>query len=136
MTEPASQFELSGLTTPDHRVKSRPSVWSEPTLVPVLRQDRALQILVCLEAGPVRFSVIARAIPGLSHKSLAAILHVLGRDGLALRHPYATIPPRVYYQLTPVGRKLLDVLRSVNAWERENADYVCASRKTYAEQSQ
>jgi DNA-binding HxlR family transcriptional regulator len=55
----------------------------------------------------MRFNALQRAIPGLSHKMLTTTLRGLERDGLVTRTAFATIPPRVDYELTEQGRSLL-----------------------------
>ena len=59
-----------------------------------------------LGGGPLRFNELRRAIGGISQRMLTLTLRGLERDGLITRTAYPTIPPRVDYALTPLGRDL------------------------------
>src|SRR5262249_44907 len=52
-----------------------------------------------------RFSDLKRAIPGISQRMLTATLRNLERDGLLKREVFAEVPPRVEYELTPLGKR-------------------------------
>ncbi len=58
--------------------------------------------------GEMRFSRLREEIGGVSQKMLTKTLRQLERDGLVSRYVHPVIPPRVDYQLTPLGRSLLD----------------------------
>jgi len=76
--------------------------------------------LAALFAGNYRFNALRRRVDGISEKMLAQTLQALERDGMVVRDVQATIPPRVEYSLTPLGRavagKLVDLIELV---ERE-----------------
>ena len=63
-----------------------------------------------LGEGPLRFNELRRSIGGISQRMLTLTLRGLERDGLVTRTVFPTIPPRVDYALTPLGRKLGDYL--------------------------
>ena len=63
--------------------------------------------IVLLGDGAQRFSELQRAIEGISQRMLTLTLRGLERDGLVARTIYPTVPPRVDYALTPLGRTLL-----------------------------
>jgi DNA-binding HxlR family transcriptional regulator len=73
--------------------------------------------LAALMDGTFRFNALRRKVDGVSEKMLAQTLHALERDGFVLREAQATIPPRVDYSLTPLGRvlaeKLLDLIETL-----------------------
>ncbi len=75
--------------------------------------------LAALMDGTFRFNALRRRVDGVSEKMLAQTLHALERDGFVLREAQATIPPRVDYSLTPLGRvmaeKLLDLIETLEA---------------------
>ncbi len=73
----------------------------------------AMVVVLHLRAQTFRFSELRREI-GVSQKVLTTTLRSLERDGLVSRTPYATIPPRVDYALTGLGR---EALRVFEAWE-------------------
>ncbi|WP_204302832.1 winged helix-turn-helix transcriptional regulator, partial [Stenotrophomonas maltophilia] len=58
--------------------------------------------------GPKRFNELKRIIDGISQRMLTLTLRGLERDGLVTRTVFPTIPPRVDYELTELGRGLAD----------------------------
>lgn len=72
-----------------------------------------LLLLVTLGEGPLRFHLLRDRIEGISEKMLSQTLKSLVRDGLVRRLVEPTIPPRVTYELTPIGADLAAPLREV-----------------------
>jgi len=87
--------------------------------------------LISLCAGRVRFSHLRRTLPGVSQKQLAATLRLLERDGYVSRTAFASIPPRVEYELTPLGASLADQLRQLEDFAVSNATQVAAARTDF-----
>lgn len=81
--------------------------------------------------GPQRFTEISQRVDGISMKMLTRTLRGLERDGFVLRHHYAEAPPRVTYELSPMGQGLADALKDVEAWATEHMDDVLAARERY-----
>ena len=79
----------------------------------------------------VRFNALMRAIPGVSHRMLTLTLRGLERDGLVKRTPYPTIPPRVDYELTELGRSLTKPLSLLAEWASAQRGQIEAARKCY-----
>jgi len=73
-----------------------------------------------LGKGALRFSEIKRTIEGISQRMLTRTLRGLERDGLLTRTVTPTIPPRVDYELTKLGRTLLDPVRGLARWAARN----------------
>lgn len=69
-----------------------------------------------LGEGPRRFSDLKRSVEGISQRMLTLTLRGLERDGLVSRTVYATIPPRVDYELTSLGRTLLEPVSALAQW--------------------
>lgn len=90
-----------------------------------------IMIVGVLSLGPQRFNALQRAIPGLSHKMLAVTLRGLERDGLVKRTPFATIPPRVDYELTPQGHSLNGPLLTLASWARSQQAYIESAREEF-----
>ena len=88
-------------------------------------------VVELLRDGPIRFNEIRRAVNGISQRMLTLTLRELERDGLVTRTVYPTIPPRVEYELTKLGRTLYEPLASVAAWVRENRPTIEAARKAF-----
>ena len=63
-------------------------------------------VVELLSNGPMRFNELRRLIGNISQKMLTTTLRALERDGLVTRTVYPTIPPRVDYKLTDLGREL------------------------------
>ena len=76
----------------------------------------SVMIVVILGYRTHRFSELHRAIEGISQRMLTLTLRALVRDGLVHRTVYATVPPRVDYELTELGRTLLVPLTALNEW--------------------
>jgi len=70
--------------------------------------------------GPKRFNEMRRALGSISQRMLTLTLRALERDGLVTRTVFPTIPPRVDYELTPLGRSLLDPVNALGLWARQN----------------
>ena len=79
-------------------------------------------ILVVSELGngPKRFNEIRRALGSISQRMLTLTLRGLERDGLVTRTVFPTIPPRVDYELTKLGRSLLEPVSGIGLWARQN----------------
>lgn len=79
-----------------------------------------LYIIASLKDGPVRFNELRRQIDGISQRMLTINLRGLERDGLVKRTLFPTIPPRVDYELTDVGRTLLAPVMALVMWASSN----------------
>jgi DNA-binding HxlR family transcriptional regulator len=80
----------------------------------------SVQIVGMLQGGPRRFSELRRSIEGISQRMLTLTLRGLERDGLISRSVEPTIPPRVDYELTPLGQTLLEPIIALGAWAAAN----------------
>jgi DNA-binding HxlR family transcriptional regulator len=67
---------------------------------------------------------------------LTLTLKGLEQDGLVTRTMYPTIPPRVDYELTELGRKLIVPLRALSEWARENRPAMLAAREAFRRRGQ
>ncbi|WP_149827587.1 winged helix-turn-helix transcriptional regulator [Streptomyces tailanensis] len=72
--------------------------------------------------GPHRFTELREALPGISPHTLTSRLRQFETHGIVTRTAYAEIPPRVEYQLTPLGEGLRDVLNAMGAWAQAVPD--------------
>lgn len=88
-------------------------------------------IIMLLGGGKKRFSEIKRSVDGISQKMLTVTLRGLERDGYVTRTVYPTIPPKVEYELTNLGRELLVPLRALGQWAIANHERVSAARAAY-----
>ena len=91
-------------------------------------------IIGTLQAGPLRFSQIARQVDGVSQKMLTQTLRALENDGLVTRTVFAEVPPRVEYELTPLGFTLREPLKALEEWATANMSQVLAARNRNTKQ--
>jgi DNA-binding HxlR family transcriptional regulator len=77
-------------------------------------------VVATLGDGPKRFNEVRKALGSISQRMLTLTLRALERDGLVTRTVFPTIPPRVDYELTKLGRSLLDPVNELSAWARRN----------------
>ena len=92
-------------------------------------------LIALLSRGPKRFNELRREVEGISQRMLTLTLRHLERDGLLTRTIYPTIPPRVDYELTPLGRTLLDPVEALAAWAAAHRVEIQAARTRSAERS-
>jgi DNA-binding HxlR family transcriptional regulator len=90
-------------------------------------------ILVVSELGngPKRFNEIRRALGSISQRMLTLTLRGLERDGLVTRTVFPTIPPRVDYELTKLGRSLLEPVSGIGIWARQNRTAIQQARQRF-----
>jgi DNA-binding HxlR family transcriptional regulator len=81
--------------------------------------------------GSRRYGELATTIGGVSQKMLTQTLRGLERDGLVTRTVHATVPPRVDYELTALGRSLLATIRPLTIWATTHMTEVLAAREAY-----
>ncbi|MGE5242954.1 MAG: winged helix-turn-helix transcriptional regulator [Betaproteobacteria bacterium] len=94
-----------------------------------LLADRwSMLVIYALSQGVRRHGELKRMIGGISQKMLTHTLRALERDGIVRRRVFATVPPRVEYRLTPLGRTLLRPLRSICRWAETHLPQVRAAR--------
>jgi DNA-binding HxlR family transcriptional regulator len=84
-----------------------------------------------LSGGTLRFAELRRAVDGISQKVLTNTLRGLERDGLVSRRIYASVPPRVEYSLTGLGRSLCELVAGVCGWAETNIESVQEARAAY-----
>ena len=77
-------------------------------------------VIMLLGNGPRRFNEIKRMVGGISQRMLTLTLRGLERDGLITRTVFPTIPPRVDYELTDLGRGLWQPVEALGEWARQH----------------
>ncbi|MGD9815161.1 MAG: winged helix-turn-helix transcriptional regulator [Hyphomonadaceae bacterium] len=88
-------------------------------------------IITRLGDGPRRFNEIKRMIGGISQRMLTLTLRNLERDGLVSRTVTPTVPPRVDYALTELGRDLLIPVSALGAWAIQHTPCIQAARARF-----
>jgi DNA-binding HxlR family transcriptional regulator len=92
-------------------------------------------VIALLGEQGLRFSELRRSIEGISQRMLTLTLRQLERDGLVSRTVHATVPPRVDYALTPLGRSVLEPLTVLMQWAQAHGTDVAEARRRYGEES-
>ncbi len=95
-----------------------------------------VMVVGALSKGPIRYNEIRRRVEGISQRMLTLTLKGLEQDGLVTRTMFPTIPPRVDYELTELGRKLIVPLKALAKWARENRPAMLAAREAFQRRGQ
>jgi len=88
-------------------------------------------IIVLLGDGPKRFNEIKRLVGGISQRMLTLTLRGLERDGLVTRTIFPTIPPRVEYELTKLGRSLRKAVEPLGSWAQGHIGDINKAREKF-----
>jgi len=92
-------------------------------------------IVIALDDGPLRFGALREAVDGISGKVLTETLRDLERDGILSRTMYNEMPPRVEYELTPLGQTLRQPLTALGRWAEKHIEDVLRAREDYDHRS-
>jgi DNA-binding HxlR family transcriptional regulator len=88
-------------------------------------------VVSVLGDGPKRFNELRRSLGSISQRMLTLTLRGLERDGLVTRTVFATVPPRVDYELTKLGHSLLEPVSSLSSWARQNRAAIQQARRRF-----
>jgi len=88
-------------------------------------------VIMYLDEGPRRFNEIKRMIGGISQRMLTLTLRGLERDGLVTRTVFPTIPPRVDYELTDLGRGLSKPVEALGKWAFDHRAEIESARAQF-----
>ena len=80
---------------------------------------------------PKRFNELRKALGSISQRMLTLTLRGLERDGLVTRTVFPTVPPRVEYALTRLGRSLLEPVSELGSWARRNRAAIADARARF-----
>jgi DNA-binding HxlR family transcriptional regulator len=93
-------------------------------------------IIMLLGDGPKRFNEIKRMVGGISQRMLTLKLRGLQRHGLVTRTVFPTIPPRVDYELTDLGRSLWKPVEALGSWAREHLTEIETAKRGFDERAE
>ena len=93
-------------------------------------------VIMTLIGGPQRFNELKRTIGGISQRMLTLTLRGLERDGLVTRTMFPTIPPRVDYELTDLGRGLAQPVEALGRWAFEHLPEIQGARTHFDTRSE
>jgi DNA-binding HxlR family transcriptional regulator len=98
-----------------------------------IRDKWTILVLGALVHDPsLRYKELQREVVGISQRMLTLTLKTLEENGLVKRTVFATVPPRVDYELTPMGRTLSKPLKGLLEWSTENRVAMAQARRAYA----
>lgn len=126
-------MEEGTLRSPRHTEGTAPRVEQTDAcelrdLLDRLADKWSLLVVEVLGHGTHRFTELRRAIDGISQRMLTLTLRQLERDGLVHRTVHPVVPPRVDYELTPLGASLLVAVQPLVAWTRAHRDQIAEAR--------
>ncbi|MEU3369906.1 helix-turn-helix domain-containing protein [Streptomyces sp. NPDC006660] len=85
-------------------------------------------VVDALLQGTMRYTDLSRRIEGVSQKMLTQTLRSLEADGFVTRTVHPTIPPRVEYDLTTLGRSLAEPIAALRQWTETHINEIEQAR--------
>lgn len=75
-------------------------------------------LIICcqLAYGKMRFGELKKSIPNITERMLTLQLRKMEENKIVIRTVYAEVPPRVEYELTPIGKELIPILEQLGQW--------------------
>jgi DNA-binding HxlR family transcriptional regulator len=101
------------------------------TLLARIGDKWTVLVVSTLGEGPRRFNELRREIPSVSQRMLTLTLRNLERDGVVSRKVTPSIPPRVDYALTELGRSLLLPITALATWALNNVEAIHAAQAQF-----
>ncbi|ASR39636.1 transcriptional regulator [Prauserella marina] len=90
----------------------------------------SMLVVILLGKRSYRYNELHRAVEGISQRMLTRTLRGLETDGLVSRTVHPTVPPSVEYDLTPLGRSLLEPLSALADWAVKHEPHLAAARES------
>ncbi|HEY8335544.1 MAG TPA: helix-turn-helix domain-containing protein [Tardiphaga sp.] len=88
-------------------------------------------VIMLLGDRPRRFNELKRMVGGISQRMLTLTLRGLERDGLVTRTVFPTVPPRVDYELTDLGRGLSEPVMALGEWAKQHLTDIETARQNF-----
>lgn len=105
------------------------------TVLETLSNKWSTLVMGALSQGPQRFGELRRALDGITQKMLTQTLRTLERDGMITRTVYPTIPPRVEYAHTTLGRDAGTLFHAIRDWAEGHYAEILVARERYDERA-
>jgi DNA-binding HxlR family transcriptional regulator len=132
MTATSSETEpAAGIAAPSAACEAVPAACRVRSVLDRIGDKWAIYVVDRLGQGPHRFSELQRGIDGITARMLTVTLRGLERDGILTRTVHASVPPRVDYELTPLGETLLSTICQLVAWAGDHIIEVEAAQADY-----
>src|SRR2546423_19961 len=107
------------------------SQYGSRQVLDLLAEKWTTLVLYALALGVRRHGALKREIKCISQKMLTRPLRNLERDGLVKRPVSHVVPPRVEYDLTPLGQTLSELLKEICTWAETHFAEIEAARIAY-----
>jgi len=117
--------------TPGHTRVTRANACPAHDVLSRVGDKWSVLVIALLDEGSKRFSELRREIPGISQRMLTLTLRGLERDGLLTRTVTPSIPPRVDYELTQLGKTLLEPVIGLATWAEKNRVRIQEARNRF-----
>jgi DNA-binding HxlR family transcriptional regulator len=101
------------------------------TLLSRIGDKWTVLVVQTLGDGSRRFNELRREIPSVSQRMLTLTLRNLERDGLVSRTVTPSIPPRVDYALTELGRSLQKPISGLATWALDHVEDIHAAQARF-----
>jgi DNA-binding HxlR family transcriptional regulator len=101
------------------------------TLLSRIGDKWTVLVVQTLGDGSKRFNELRREIPSVSQRMLTLTLRNLERDGLVNRTVTPSIPPRVDYELTELGRSLQKPICGLATWAMDHVGEIHAAQARF-----
>ena len=121
----------TGIGTGHSEPVAEPSTCRVRTILERIGDKWAIYVVDRLGEGPRRFTELHRGIEGITGRMLTVTLRGLERDGIITRTVHAAVPPRVDYELTPLGLTLLDTIGQLVGWAIQHSGEIADARSDY-----
>jgi DNA-binding HxlR family transcriptional regulator len=105
------------------------------TVLETLSNKWSTLVMGALSQGPLRFGELRRMLDGITQKMLTQTLRTLERDGVITRTVYPTIPPRVEYAHTELGRDAGTLFHAIRQWAEGHYEEILTARAAYDERA-
>src|SRR6476619_6350837 len=110
---------------------SNPVCRTISTLLSRIGDKWTVLVVQTLGGGSKRFNELRREIPSVSQRMLTLTLRTLERDGLVNRTVTPSIPPRVDYELTELGRSLQKPVTALTQWALDNIEGIHDAQRKF-----
>lgn len=114
-------------------VPDRPSCQAVNDVLARVGDKWSVRVVMALANGPRRFNELRRDIDSISQRMLTRTLRGLERDGLVDRAVTPSVPPRVDYSLSMLGKSLTGPVAMLGEWAMDNIGAIESARACFDE---
>ena len=96
---------------------------SEAYAANIIGGQWSLVICSWLVNGKLRFGELKKVLPNITERMLTLQLRKLEENKVVKRTVYAEVPPRVEYELTPIGYELKPIIEQMEKWGKKHKNF-------------